>query len=156
MTTIETRFGSIEYDPQNTVTFPEGLIGFTHLREFIVLPKEMTEPLFGLQSVEDGRVAFMLASPVQYFSDYHVMPGKRELDVLGIAPGDEFFLLATVTLQEDQQVTLNLAAPIIYTPKTDRAVQMVLETTEYSSRTPLPVRNTADDEAAPEAQTVNG
>ncbi|MGM0645616.1 MAG: flagellar assembly protein FliW [Thermodesulfobacteriota bacterium] len=155
MTSIETRFGTIEYDPASTVTFPEGLIGFGHLREFVVLPKEVTDPLFGLQSVEDGRVAFMLASPWQYFPDYHVQPDKRELDLLGITLDDEFFVLVTITLQDDQSITANLAAPIVYTPKTDRAVQMVLETTTYSTRTPLPMRSKDNEAASPEAQTVN-
>jgi len=38
----------------------------------------------------------------------------------------------------DQNITLNLAAPIFFAPKTNRAIQVIMEGTGYSSKTPLP------------------
>jgi hypothetical protein len=46
MKKIITRFGEIEYDPANTILFPEGLIGFENLRDFIVMPNRKEGPLF--------------------------------------------------------------------------------------------------------------
>jgi flagellar assembly factor FliW len=43
-----------------------------------------------------------------------------------------------VTVPPDQKITLNLAAPVLFAPKTNRAIQVILENTEYQSRTPLP------------------
>ncbi len=35
MKTIQTRFGDVEYDPDNLLHFPAGLIGFPTLHKFI-------------------------------------------------------------------------------------------------------------------------
>ena len=40
MSTINSRFGEIDYDPASVLTFPEGLIGFDQLRKFVVMPNE--------------------------------------------------------------------------------------------------------------------
>jgi len=40
MSTINSRFGEIEYVEEAPLTFPEGLIGFEQLRQFVVMPNE--------------------------------------------------------------------------------------------------------------------
>jgi len=57
---------------------------------------------------------------------------------LHIDEGDECFILSVVTVPPDQQITLNLAAPILFSAKTNRAIQVILEKTDYNSKTPLP------------------
>jgi flagellar assembly factor FliW len=51
---------------------------------------------------------------------------------------DECYVLTVVTVQADRQVTLNLAAPVLFSPGRNRAVQVILENGKYQSRTPLP------------------
>ncbi len=40
MKTVRTRFGEVEYDPDNLLNFPAGMIGFPTLRNFIVMPNQ--------------------------------------------------------------------------------------------------------------------
>jgi flagellar assembly factor FliW len=47
-------------------------------------------------------------------------------------------IFRALTVPQDQKITLNLAAPILFSPKTNRAIQVILENTEYQSKTPLP------------------
>ena len=139
MKTVESRFGPVSYDPENTILFPKGLLGFESLREFIVMPRESdADPLVCLQSLEDTQVAFLTVDPKHYFPDYSVSVGKEDAEVLGMTPEDGTCLLTMITMHPDQSVTINLVAPIVYLPRTQRAVQIVLERTEYSVRTPLP------------------
>ena len=140
MRTIQTCLGEITYDPEKVIYFPEGLIGFEHLREFVVLPARKGDVLFSIQSVEDGHVAFLLVNPALFFPDYTVTPGLAELEELGITPDDQYIVMTTITFHENKTATLNLLAPIIYTPVNDRAIQVVLNNTPYSTRTPLPVK----------------
>lgn len=135
---IMTRFGEIEYDPANTVRFVEGLIGFENLREFIVMPNRKNGPLFWIQSVEDPQIAFVLTDPTNFFLDYKVMPDRRERAKLGIGDEDDCHSLAVVTVPPDRKVTLNLMAPILFAPATNRAIQVVLENSPYKTRQPLP------------------
>jgi flagellar assembly factor FliW len=138
MKKIETRFGEVEYDPDNLLIFPAGLIGFPTLRSFIVMPNRKEGPLFWIQSVDDPDIAFVLTDPTNFFLDYKVTADDAERNSLQISQEDEYFVLAVVTVPPDQKLTLNLVAPILFAPKTNRAIQVILENTEYQSRTPLP------------------
>ncbi len=136
--TIQTRFGEVEYDPQKIIHFPEGLIGFTALRDFIVMPQAKEGPLFWIQSVEDPQIAFVLTDPTNFFLDYQVVPDRGERDKLGLNEEDECLVLSVVTVRRDTKVTLNLMAPVFFSPRTNRAIQVALENTTYSTQHPLP------------------
>jgi len=133
-----TRFGEVEYDPENLLHFPEGMIGFEDLRDFIVMPNAKEGPLFWIQSVDDPAVAFVLTDPTGFFPDYAVLPGQNERKKLGMEEHDACFVLSVVTVHPDRQVTLNLAAPVLFLPGSNRALQVIVEGTQYQSRTPLP------------------
>jgi flagellar assembly factor FliW len=138
MRIIQTRFGEIEYDPANLLHFPAGMIGFPTLHSFIVMPNKKEGPLFWIQSVDDTDIAFVLTDPTYFFLDYKVIPNQSEKNSLQISDDADCYVLSVVTVPPDQNITLNLAAPILFAPKTNRAIQVILETTEYNSRTPLP------------------
>lgn len=138
MNKLQTRFGEVEYDPEKTLRFPQGLIGFEDLRQFIVMPNQKQGPLFWIQSVEDPQVAFVLSDPTNFFVDYRIAPEQGERDKLGMQEGDECFVLSVVTVHPDRSITFNLAAPILFAPASNRALQVILEKTHYQTRTPLP------------------
>ena len=138
MERIETRFGLVEYDPENTLHFPDGLPGFEGLRRFMVMPNPTGGPFFWLQSVEDGGVALILTDPTNFFPAYAVKPDEQECARLGIGEHDDCHALSVVTVRDDKSVTLNLAGPVLFAPKTNTAIQVVLQNTTYSSREPLP------------------
>ncbi len=138
MKTIQTRFGEIEYDPENLLHFPAGLIGLPNLRDFIVMPNKKQGPLFWIQSVDDPDMAFVLTDPTNFFLDYTAAPDTTERNTLRIEEEDPCYVLSVVTVPQDQKITLNLAAPILFAPKSNRAVQVILEQGDYSSKTPLP------------------
>ena len=138
METIETRFGEVTYDPDNLLHFPAGLIGFPNLHDFIVMPNKKQGPLFWIQSVDDLDLAFVLTDPTNFFLDYKVVPDESEKMLLQINREDECYALSVVTVPTDKKITLNLAAPILFSPKSNRAIQVILENSEYQTKTPLP------------------
>ncbi|TYP00177.1 flagellar assembly factor FliW [Geothermobacter ehrlichii] len=133
-----TRFGDIEYQEANLIHFPEGLIGFEQLRDFVVMPNREGNLLFWIQSVEDKDIAFLLTEPGNFFLDYKVVPDKTEMAKLNIARPEQAHALAIVTIHPDKSVTLNLAAPLLFAPETNRCLQVILEGAPYNTRTPLP------------------
>ena len=138
MKTLSTVFGKVSYDPRKTVFFPEGLIGFEGLRNFIVMPHENDDFLFCFQSIEEPHVIFLLVNPALFFPDYRVSVSRDIREKLGMEKNDPYFILTTITFHQNEHFTLNLLAPVFYTPKTDKAVQIVLEGTDYSTKTALP------------------
>ena len=138
MRKITTRFGEIEYDPDSLLHFPAGMIGLPTLHNFIVIPSKKEGPLFWIQSVDEPEMAFILTDPTNFFLDYRVIPDDSERSLLHIGEDDECFVLSVVTVPQDQKITLNLAAPILFAPKSNRAIQIILEDTDYQTKTPLP------------------
>ena len=144
MKTIETRFGQVTYDPKQVIRFPEGLIGFEQVRDFVVIPQEQSSALFCIQSVEESHLAFLFINPALFFPHYRVVPDDAIMEKLGIGPQAPYFVLTTITFHSDDSVTLNLLAPVIYTPETDRAVQVVLDGSGYEAKTPLPGKKASE------------
>ncbi|OHB24719.1 MAG: flagellar assembly protein FliW [Desulfuromonadaceae bacterium GWC2_58_13] len=138
MKSINTRFGQVEYDPANTLHFPCGMIGFESLREFIVMPNKKQGPLFWIQSVDDPEIAFVLTDPTNFFLDYRVVPDDNEKQKLAMEEEDDCHALVVVTVNSGNDFTFNLLAPILYSPKANRAIQVVLEHSNYSTKVPLP------------------
>ncbi len=138
MKTIMTRFGEVEYDPSNVITFPEGLIGLEHLHDFIVMPNKKDGPLFWIQSVDDPDFAFVVTDPTNFFYDYRVTADENERKKLSIGPDDEYYVLTIVSISPDKEITLNLAGPILYSPATNRAIQGIIEDSRFDTKTPLP------------------
>lgn len=138
MNKIQTRFGEIEYDPENILHFPEGLVGLPALRNFVVMPNHKEGPLFWIQSIDDPDFAFVLTDPTNFFIDYQITPDSAIRSLLNISEHDQYFVLALVTVPPSREITLNLAAPIFYAPITNKAAQIILENTQYNTKTPLP------------------
>ncbi len=138
MKKILTRFGEVEYDPANLLHFPAGLVGFPNLRDFVVMPNKKEGPLFWIQSIDDPDIAFVLTDPTNFFLEYRVVPEESEKNMLRIENVEDCYVLTVVTVPPDQKITLNLAAPILFSPKSNRAIQVILENTDYKTKTPLP------------------
>jgi flagellar assembly factor FliW len=139
MKSINTRFGKVEYDPANTLKFPCGMIGFESLKEFIVMPNKKQGPLFWIQSVDDPEIAFVLTDPTNFFVDYRVVPDENEKQKLAMGDGDDCHVLVVVTVTSGSNFTFNLLAPILYATTSNKAIQVVLEHSNYSTKVPLPV-----------------
>lgn len=139
MNKIESRFGEIEYDPSLVLNFPEGLIGFEDLRDFVVMHNEKEGPLFWIQSIEDPQVALVLTDPTNFFLDYNVAPEEEERTKINLNEDDQCFSLVVVTVHPDRKVTMNLAAPILFAPQSNKALQVILENSGYDIQTPLPM-----------------
>jgi flagellar assembly factor FliW len=138
MKKIQTRFGEVEYDPAKVLHFPAGLIGLPNLRNFVVMPNKKDGPLFWIQNIEDPDIAFVLTDPTNFFLEYKVLPDQNDKDYLQIEEDKDCYVLTIVTVPPDQKITINLAAPILFSPKSNRAIQVILENSDYQSKTPLP------------------
>ncbi len=138
MKKINSRFGEIEYDPEKLLYFPAGLIGMPQAQRFIVMPNKKEGPLFWIQSVDEPELAFILTDPTNFFLDYTVVPEKHDRETLNITENDPCYCLVVVTVPKEQDITLNLAAPILFAPTSNRAVQVILENSSYQTKTPLP------------------
>ena len=134
MTISGTRFGEIEFAPNDVLFVKEGLIGFPELREFILLSHKEASPFRWMQSVQEPSMAFLCALPQHFVADYNPELPAGVVESLALEETTERYVLTTATIPQGRpdDMTLNLAAPILVNAKTRSALQFVLEDEAYT------------------------
>jgi flagellar assembly factor FliW len=121
------------------VTFPRGLPGFAHLRQFrLVIDPDYSPPFEFLESVEDPDVGFFLIDPTLLVADYSPEIPAVEIQDLRTEDEDAIEVRAIVTIGQDaDSTTANLAAPVLMNFEFGLGCQAILEDGRYSVHTPL-------------------
>jgi flagellar assembly factor FliW len=135
--TIETaRFGLIEYQIEDVVTLPAGLIGLPTMCEFLIVQHREGSPFRWLQSLDDPSMAFLVADPTALVASYAPIISDADADALEIDETKPVALLTTVSIPsgQPQEMTLNLAAPIVINLLTRCGKQVVLDEEAYTMR----------------------
>jgi flagellar assembly factor FliW len=107
-----TRFGRIDVDPADVLTFPSGLPGLEDCREWALLADTTNDALGWLQSTTRGDVALAVVSPRRFVPDYQVRIPRSELTPLAIADVRQAQVVLVVS-RNGTSLTLNLKAPIV-------------------------------------------
>ncbi len=142
MTITTTRFGALDVEERKTLTFPDGMPGFEHLRQFTLVPHHTGDeakgsPFVWLQSLEDGALAFLAMEPHQSFPDYAPRVPRGEMEELGLNEPNarpRLYTLLTVPPGEPQGITANLMAPVVVNTRARLGKQIVLNTDQYGLR----------------------
>lgn len=134
MKLIGTRFGDLDFGPADVLFFKDGLIGFPRLQEFILISHKEESPFRWLQSVQEPGLAFLCALPQSFVPDYNPELGSIVVETLKLEEETERYLLTTASIPtgKPDEMTLNLAAPILVNAKTRSALQFVLEDEAYT------------------------
>lgn len=136
-THVETRFGGFEVDPRDILTFPDGLPGFEQCRHFIVLSDLSGGPLYCLHAVDGAEASFLAVDPRLVLASYRCVLGTADRQRLQVKEGDSLLWLALVTMDGEQEGTINLRAPIVINPAAMIGFQVVPHNTLYPLRHPL-------------------
>ncbi|AOQ23398.1 Flagellar assembly factor FliW [Moorella thermoacetica] len=133
------RFGMVEVDPNEILTFPEGIPAFEHLRQFFFYPIPENPAFTWLQAVADPEVAFLLVDPFLFFPGYTVELPASLQEELAIKDPADALVYAVVTIPDGdiRRATANLVGPMIINPTARRGIQYILEGTKYTTRHPL-------------------
>ncbi len=117
-------FGELTIEDYHVFLFPNGILGFENLREFVLISDESTLPFKWLINLEEPNIGFPLISP--WFLDLDYRPGKQ-------FEGERKVLFAVVTLEDDDgNMTANLKAPIILDVDNQSGEQVILPADKYS------------------------
>lgn len=128
-----TRFGELELDKSNIITFTEGILGFPKYRKYFFLDHDKTGTFRWLQSVENGGLAFVLIDPLLIFSEYRVEVKKEDIEDIKLSSLDKAVVVSIVNISKGcKTVTVNLLGPIIVNPEEMLAKQVILFNSSYS------------------------
>src|SRR5437660_9575781 len=108
-----TRFGTVEVNDSDLVTFNEGLLGFADLRKFVLIDDPNDETFAWLQSCERPGVAFPILEPELFTENYNPTVTRGDLQAVGLEDKKGMRLFTIVTIPEDATLmTANLKAPV--------------------------------------------
>lgn len=136
MTFQSARFGEIEFTTEDVVTLSDGLLGFEHCFQFIVVQHGEGGPFRWLQSLDESSVAFLIVDPAYFVREYApILPNK---DALAIGLGEEtprlVYTIVTIPKGKPEEMTINLAGPIVINAQTRMARQVIVEDESCSVR----------------------
>lgn len=136
MTVNTTRFGEIEIQQNEIITFEHGIPGFEEETEFVVMPYAEDSPFFLLQSAKTNFLAFLMTDPFKFFADYEFNLDDDSIQELGIEQAEDIaiFSLVTVRGQNVRDMTANLVAPLVINVKNNCGRQIVLEKSPYKTQ----------------------
>lgn len=132
-------FGEVEYDEDDLITFPVGLVGFEEEHDYLLLPFEGSAGnLLCLQSTSTPALAFVVMNPFSLKPDYSPDLRPQELKALGASESHTLsYYVLCVVKNPVSDSTVNLKCPVSINPETRVAQQVILETDLYEMRHPL-------------------
>lgn len=130
------RFGQLTVGEDETISIPQGILGFPDLRKFCLVDPGDETLILWLQSIENPEVAFPVLEPKIFRPDYAARLSASELRELKLENVNRSAVFSILTIPDDAtQMTANLKAPIVINLKEQIARQVVLQENEYSIKT---------------------
>lgn len=125
-----TRFGTVAVTEDQVWTFPQGLVGFEHLKRYVLLDSRKGASLQWLQALEDPSVAFLVCDPRVFLPAVEIRLPPESLPVETAAARRVEDLLVLTLLYVDRaerKLKINVQAPLLLDPVSRRGVQAVTD-----------------------------
>lgn len=128
-----TRFGNITIDESRIVQMKGGgILGFEHLKRYVLLTQNEKIPFMWFQSIEDGSIAFVVINSFIIAPEYDLIINDNDTRFLEIESPEDVVLMSIVTIRSDPfKVTANLRAPLVINRKNRFGKQIVLNEPDY-------------------------
>ena len=128
-----TRFGELEVNPTDLITFAEGLFGFENLKKYFVVDPGDSTLILWLQSTEDEKIAFPIIEPKMFKPDYIAKLLPADLNGLDLDSLQTAKLYSILTIPANvTEMSANLKAPIVINSSKKIGKQMVLQDSKLS------------------------
>lgn len=122
-----TRFGELEINPSDIITFHDGLLGFDQLKKYFVVDPGDSTLILWLQSTEDEKIAFPIIEPKIFKPDYTAKLLPADLNGLELESLSSAKLYSILTIPVNVvEMSANLKAPIVINSAKKVAKQIVL------------------------------
>ncbi len=134
--TIETDYGSVDYEEENLIIFSDGLFGFPDLKKYLLLSlDEEDDSMLLMISVEESKIGFVLINPFFLAPDYSPGLTSQELACLGAEDAGELSYYSICVVHDNYlDNTVNLKCPLVINPDTRQGIQVILENSSYECR----------------------
>lgn len=130
------RFGTIQIEEKELITFPWGIPGFENLKGFVLLEYK-NGPFEWLQSVEEPGVAFVVCPPDFLGLVYSTPDAKKKL--IGLERDDDLVILNIVSFNRDKKaIHFHVKSPLLFNVASRVGYQWTMETDELQGHLRMP------------------
>jgi len=131
-----TRFGTIEIEERELITFPWGIPGFEHLKSYVLLEYK-NGPFQWLQSVEESAVAFVVCPPDFLGLVYTAPDAKKRL--IKLENEDELVVLNIVSFDREKgAMRFHIKSPLLFNVSARIGYQWTMEADELKGHLAMP------------------
>lgn len=133
------KFGTLEVNEELIFNFIEPILGYEHLKKFVLIDYDSTSPFKWLQSIEEADVSFPVTIPALFSIEYVFTVPEEYSKMLNLVNIEDVLTIniANIPSGHPELSTVNLLAPIIVNVKNKDAIQMILQDSDYSVREKL-------------------
>jgi flagellar assembly factor FliW len=125
---------------ENVIEFPDGLLGFEHVKKYVLLSQPQEAPFMWLRMIENADKRFLVVSPFQIMPNYQPDISSEDVRFLGLTGPDDALVVNIVTLRPNRPPTVNLKGPIVINRHTLVAKQVIPNNAvKFNVNHPLPV-----------------
>ena len=132
------RFGSFDTKDSKLIEFPTGIPGFEELHHFIILEISQTKPIYWLQSTENKYIALPVILTFEIIDDYYIDIRDNDLEDLFVDTQNDLLVMNVVVIPDRmEEMTVNLAAPIVINAKRGIGKQIIIDAQALLVRLPV-------------------
>jgi flagellar assembly factor FliW len=126
------------------VRMPAGLLGFEHMKDYLLIAKPGEAPFRWLQVKNNPALAFVVIEPLYFMPDYQPDIPEADVELLELTSPDDAAVYVIVTVAGPHRATVNLKGPIVINRNTGVGKQVVIvNAAKYSVQQPLPLNGNA-------------
>jgi flagellar assembly factor FliW len=120
------RFGELEFDKSEVVSFAEGIFGFETDKDYFIFSTEDDNPLMWMQSITDPDLAFVIIRPFEFNPNYSLNLADKDVTDIKLESPDDSDIFAIVVVPDDPaKMTANLQGPIVINTKKNIGKQVI-------------------------------
>lgn len=121
--------------PENVFTFPEGILGFEQIKEYIFILNGKVKPFLFMQAMDKPDLCFVSVETFLVCPEFHITLPDSCVSALELESPSDALILSLVTVrQRVEEITANLMSPVVINMKRKKGRQVVVERSEFPVR----------------------
>jgi flagellar assembly factor FliW len=132
------RFGGIEIPEEKVIRFREGIPGLECMKRSILIKVEETLPFYWMQSLEDGDISLPVINPLIIDEAYSPSVEDNILEELALDREEDLLIVVVAVIPKElQNMTANMAAPLLINIEKNIGKQVILDNPDWQMRQPI-------------------
>jgi len=130
-------YGKLQVTADHIFQFPRGILGLPDIREYALIEVE-NAPYSVLHAINE-QVSFILIPAQLAVQDYGFAIDQSTVELLKVKEAEEVLTYLIVNIIDDQ-IFVNLKAPVLLAENNRNGCQYIIDNAQYSLRHPLSPR----------------